>query len=494
MLARLIARSFLPQVLLVFCLVAPGWAQAETFPQGVATGDVSATSAIVWTRTIEPMKLRLEWSSEGGDSDSVELETEASADNTVQHTLTALEAATTYRYRFTSVSGDEAAGSFTTAPARDASSPVHFLVGGDLGGQAFCRHADRGYVVFEAMGSLAPDFFIANGDMIYADNPCPADGPGDWVNLPGDFPGIADVDWTDQAALDDAIYGHWRYNRADPHHRTFLEKVPMYVQWDDHEVINDFGLAWPEWPLAPEREGWRALVETGVDALFNFNPMTRHADEPRRIYRSFRWGKDVEVFLLDARSYRSANDLPDTPKSGKTMLGAEQLAWLEKGLIESDATWKIVSSDVPLSLPTGSNAHIWGRDGFADGRRDDFSSRTGAERELLGLLEELDRANVKNLVVVVTDVHLAATLRYQPDLDGDGDALIFHELINGPLNAVAVPTPPHIDATLRPTILYAEGGFFNFSEVRIDGKRLVTTIRDEQGEVRHGSRLEIEAE
>ena len=107
-----------------------------------------------------------------------------------------------------------------------------------------------------------------------------------------------------------------------------------------------------------------------------------------------------------------------------------------------------------------------------------------------------DRENIRNLIFVVTDVHFAAHLRYDIDIDGDGDRLLFHELISGPLNAYKAPVPAKPDPTLRPAILYAEGGIFNFSYVRLtrsgDGTvHLVADIRDQDGEPRFGSRLEL---
>jgi hypothetical protein len=149
-----------------------------------------------------------------------------------------------------------------------------------------------------------------------------------------------------------------------------------------------------------------------------------------RIYRSFRWGAAVELFLVDARSYRSANDLEDSPGGGKTLLGRAQLDWLKNGLESSNATWKIVSSDVPLSIATGSRAEVFGRDAFADGDSAG-GPRTGSETELRELLSHLDREDVSNVVFLVTDVHFASSLRYEIDLDSDGDELLFHELVTG---------------------------------------------------------------
>ena len=59
---------------------------------------------------------------------------------------------------------------------------------------------------------------------------------------------------------------------------------------------------------------------------------------------SFSWGPNLNLLILDARSYRSPNNLVDTAENNKTMLGDEQLKWLEQSLSNSSTTWKVVSS------------------------------------------------------------------------------------------------------------------------------------------------------
>ncbi|MGH9391651.1 MAG: hypothetical protein ACRD1Z_18785, partial [Vicinamibacteria bacterium] len=113
--------------------------------------------------------------------------------------------------------------------------------------------------------------------------------------------------------------------------------------------------------------------------------------------------------------------------------------------------------------------------------------------ELRELLSYLDREDVGNVVFVVTDVHFATSLRYEVDLDSDGDGLLFHELVTGPMSAgLSEPRAP--DATFAPKVLYTEGGFFNFGFASADGLRLVYEVRDDRGRVRDGSRLTIPAE
>ena len=154
-------------------------------------------------------------------------------------------------------------------------------------------------------------------------------------------------------------------------------------------------------------------------------------------------------------------------------------------------------ADQPLVTQAPEHAARWG---LPFGEAPDFAARTGFESELLWLLTELDRADVTNLVFVATDVHFPAQIRYEPDLDQDGDRLRFFELISGPLSAVRLPSPATLDSTLRPVYLYAEGDVFNFAYVRLVGggpetlPRLLTDVRDETGRVRPGSELVIEPE
>ena len=477
---------------------------AAALTHGVAVGAVTASSAVIWSRSSEAAEMPemiVEISSNRALTSPRVARARATEEDdfTARVTVDGLDPNTTYHYRVRFDASEPVTGSFRTAPPTTAAASVRFIVMGDLGGHGYCREEGKGYAVFSAMEELEPDFLVANGDMIYADSECAAERAEGGRNIPSDFPKIDDpsVDWTDASAVREICLAHWRYNRADPHFQSLLSKASMCSQWDDHEVINDFGAAWLTWTAAIERDGYPTLVREGREALFDFHPMRRHSDEPDRIYRSFRWGQDAELFLIDARSYRSLNDLADRPDNQKTMLGREQLDWLKRGLAGSDATWKIVSTDVPLSIPTGSQAHLFGRDAFADGTDADYSARTGFERELTELLMHLDRENVANVVFVATDVHFATSLRYETDGDGDGDRLLFHELISGPLSAFeSAPRGP--DPTFQPRILYAEGELFNFSFVRIerhDGvSHLLADIRDETGAVRFGSSLTLAAQ
>ncbi len=55
-----------------------------------------------------------------------------------------------------------------------------------------------------------------------------------------------------------------------------------------------------------------------------------------------------DVFVLDMRSYREAND--DNLGTAKPLLGREQLDWLKASLKASSAQWKVIAADMPIGL------------------------------------------------------------------------------------------------------------------------------------------------
>ncbi|MEE8240675.1 MAG: alkaline phosphatase D family protein, partial [Nitrospirales bacterium] len=193
--------------------------------------------------------------------------------------------------------------------------------------------------------------------------------------------------------------------------------------------------------------------------------------DPFRLYRSFRYGADLELFILDTRQYRDRNGDADGP--GKTMLGLAQREWLVEGLSRSTATWKVVASSVPLSLSQPGSPSVPGNDSWARS-----ADGTGFFQEMSFILGRAADRSVRNLVWLVGDVHFAQVNAYDPDHDDVPD---FYEFISGPLSAVSVkPRPPQTD--LSPTTFYSAGGFPNFGVVEIDG----TTLRVTKGPERSG--------
>lgn len=503
----------LAATLLVACAAAR--AEAPPITHGPVVGEVSERGAVLWARAPGPGELRFKveprlWPWSG----TYEVEVAPEQDFTGQVPVSGLSPDKTYtvtaRYRDPDGGlSPPATASFRTAPAPGVARPVRFAMSGDLGGQGRCRRlgpdgVELGYPILGAIAALRPDFFIMNGDQIYADNTCPAEGPaeseiaGPWRNVPGPLVDVGDqgVDWTDEAALRPMYWEHWRYNREEKNFQALLARTAFYAQWDDHEVINDHGQRW-EYLNQARRPGFPSLVRAGVAAFFAYNPILPEARARGGVYRSFRWGQDLELFLVDARAWRSPNHEPDTPEARKTMLGEAQRTWLLHGLLASDATWKVVSVDVPLAQVTGGRKGERGRDAWADGAERELDEEpTGFERELRQILLALDQAKVRNVVFLAADVHFAQIARFVLDLDGDGDPLVLYEVIAGPLSAGASKGQPP-DPTFSPEVLYAEGRLFNFAWLTVDRHggtpSLTVEIRGEDGTPRRGSQLVLQA-
>ena len=389
---------------------------------GVAVGEVSDAGAVVWGRCDQTSRLQVRV----GDASPSEVAVDASRDFTGRIALTGLAPNTPYTYRAWcgDNEGDGLDGHFTTAPAPDAARPLRIVWSGDLGGQNVCRDAARGYPIFAVMAARKPDLFIALGDMIYGDDTCY--GTGRYGN--------AQIEGPPAARSRAGYWAHWRYNRADPGHQAFLASTPMAAVWDDHEIVNDAGPAHDSPPLQPAVH----LLAPAMEAFLDYQPLLPPAAEPTRLYRSQRWGKHVEIFFLDTRQYRDANDAADDPAAPKSMLGPQQRRWLEEAVAASTATWKIIVASVPLSVPTG--------DGFASGETD-----RGFEREAAELFAVLHQRGVYNPLWLTTDVHFATGALYRPI--ADDPQWESRELISGPLNAGIFPLRG-LDPTFRPERLY----------------------------------------
>lgn len=448
---------------------------ADLLPQGIAVGDVSATSAVLWVRTDGPATVQVEWAtpslwdkiSKLGTviapvPKSAELTATADTDYTLSITLAGLTPATRYRYHVLIARGGDsphsgkqrlaARGELTTLPDSDTSAPVTFAWSGDLGGQGRCRQGAGGYPIFDVMQRQHLEFFLFLGDTIYSDNPCPS---------PPNEPGADFV----AATLDEYRARH-RYQRGAISFRQLLEQVPVYVTWDDHEVRNNFA--------GPFEERMPAARQ----ALREYWPIASPAEEPNRLYRTIRYGADLELFILDTRQYRSRNADPDGP--AKTMLGAVQLKWLLDGLSTSKAAWKVIATSVPLSVPKGGGASVPGNDGWAGG-----PDGTGFERERQVIVETILNRKLKNVVFLAGDVHWVQANAYDPNQDGVVD---FHEFVAGPLSARPGRITPAAES-LHPTRLINEEGYHNFGLVRVTKTAFDVMVVDDAGTTRFSHRL-----
>jgi alkaline phosphatase D len=361
--------------------------------------------------------------------------------------LQPLEPATRYRYTV-SQNAAEITGEFVTAPGPTVALPVRFVWSGGLGGSGNCRKPGAGYPIFGALAQVPADFFLFVGDTIYADQVC------------GASPRQAGYDFVARRLAD--FWSKHRYNREDPTVQAFYRRTSVYAIWDDHDVRGNF--AGPSEPL----------MEPARRAFIDYFPIQPPRDEPGRLYRKFRWGALLEIFILDTRQYRSPGGMHDGP--AKTMLGATQRRWLIEAVSGSNAAWKVVVSSVPLSVPTGGRAHDSWSNANAQGVPEEHGGGYAIERD--AILRTLRQRGVRNLVFLTGDAHHAELIRHQPAPEWS-----FHELIAGPLSATP-GRPRPLDAGLKPRSLASVGGVVNFGDVSIDSAGLTVRILDGEGQVR----------
>jgi alkaline phosphatase D len=458
-------------------LARPGGHDGSAASHGAVMGEVTSRSALLWARGDGGGVLRVSLSG-GSHRRTRPVPVREEDDWTGQVRLRGLAPATTYSYRVRFEAGGPAFhGSFRTPPARSSRAAVKVAFGGDVAGQNVCRDAADGFPIFDTIRAWDPDLFVGLGDMIYADNACAATGMYGNAQQAGDFGPATDLA---------GFWAHWRYNRADAASQRLLGSTSYVGVWDDHEVINDFGPLTDIGPSPPYPAGVH-MLPIGRQAFLDYTPVK----SAPRLYRSFRWGRNLEIFVLDTRSYRDANSATDSAQQPKTMLGQDQLEWLKDGLEHSDATWKVIVSSVPMSIPTGFPAAN-GRDGWAN-----FDQTTGFENELLDILGFMADHGIDNPIWVTTDVHFAEAFRYVP-FPREHPGFVVHEIATGPMNSGIFPNRL-FDTTLNPTVLQFYGPnlptdvtswteakrWFNFGtlEVGADGDltaQIVNTAGDPQ--------------
>jgi len=456
---------------------------------GVAAGEVTASTAIIWARASRDATMHVALAED--DKPAGSASATAARDFTGRVFIEGLTPGTSHRYRVWltdseepgAVPDDAAVGTFRTAPAADAKAAVTFAWSGDLGGQNFCRDKNEGYALFQHINEAKPQFFIGLGDMIYAGDECTAVGRYGNFQYPARFgPSTKRTDF----------WAHYRYNRKDPGLQALMANAGYYAVIDDHEVVNDAG---PKHDVGkkPPYDATAHLLPIGVEALFDYHPMRGHPDNERRLHRAIRWGKHVELFLLDLRQHRDENGAKDEGDPMKSMLGSGQRDWLLSALRASDATWKVVVSSVPIAIPTS-----------VGGTPDGWASREGVggfERELRTIFEAMRALKIRRTLWLTTDVHHATGFTHRPFGD---DSLLVHELAVGPMSAGIFPNG-ELSETFHPKRLFTHAPktpesvngyadakqWLNFGLVEVDAEGALTVaVKNALGEEVFSQRFE----
>lgn len=394
--------------------------QAASLPNGVAAGDTTQSSTMLWAHSTAPGTVTFEVAESDTFSTVFATLSAEVSDPTipVKVEVTGLWAGTTYWYRATDAAGGEVVGHFRTPAALGSFTGLRFGVSGDWRGEL----APYPSIKNAAARDLA--FFVAMGDTIYADYPSPALESGPAVTL-------------DEYRLK---HNEGYSARFDVNHWAVLRGSTSFIPTiDDHEVMNDFaGGAAPSTDARFASYSGAFVNETEIyrnamQAFTEYNPI--HAEtwldegDPRmanklRLYRNFNYGSDAAVFVLDCRSFRDAPIAPiedlsnqasilkflqDAFNNERTILGRAQFERLTSDLRraqEDGIMWKFVMVPEPIQ-----NLGVV----VAEDRFEGFAA------ERTALLKFIASNEIKNVVFVSADIHgtIVNDLAYQLEPMGE---------------------------------------------------------------------------
>jgi len=278
---------------------------------------------------------------------------DSTRDYTTQFALESLDAASKYEVevdaRAGTVMGEQLTGGFRTAPASDSEAPVSFTV------ISCTDYPDRdlpgeGFKIYPAMRKLDPAFFVHTGDILYYDQLAKSLELARW---------------------------HWQQVYSLPTNLAFHREVAGYFMKDDHDTwVNDC------WPGMPSRFMGEFTFEQGLGVFREQVPMGD------KNYRTVRWGKHLQIWMVEGRDFRSANTDADGP--AKSIWGEEQKRWFKETVSASDATFRVLLTPTPVVGPD------------RDSKGDNHANRAFAHegRELRRFMAEQ-----KNMVVLCGDRH-----------------------------------------------------------------------------------------
>jgi len=159
-----------------------------------------------------------------------------------------------------------------------------------------------------------------------------------------------------------------------------------------------------------------------------------HYAQPRgrnRLYRTLRFGRNVDLIMLDERQYRDDQPCgdavaPPCPEynNPRTLLGQGQKAFFKNALERSEATWKLVGNEVAIMpVKTGANTYF---------TYDFWHGYPGERREIL---EHIKAKRIRDVVFLTGDIHTFAAGDVQI---AEGGESVATEIIGGSVTSLAL--------------------------------------------------------
>lgn len=193
-----------------------------------------------------------------------------------------------------------------------------------------------GYPALVAISQLDPDYFIGTGDNVYFDHPSKRDFNNAIKRGKAPHPGTYEgKEMVDEAGMRKKYHEQFYQQRF----KDLFAKTATYWEKDDHDYRMNDADPFTDFPISHEL------------GITNFKEQLPVVDPEKGgvTCRTRRINKDLQLWFVEGRDYRDANDMEPGP--GKTIWGKEQLLWLKTTLEESDATFKLLISPTPMVGP-----------------------------------------------------------------------------------------------------------------------------------------------
>ena len=472
----------------------------DLYPQGVASGDPHPDSVLLWTRSVAP-RLTVEIAEDPSFARIISntiATPSAQSDWTCRVLVAGLAPSRVYWYRFIDDQGHGSRiGRTITAPSPTDDAPVRFAF-------ASCQNIIEGACnAYRRMmwedERAAPEeqlqFVLHLGDYVYEVINYPEDRPNgkrydrrlrDIVRFPS---GEKLRDFHLPTTLEDYRVLYRGY-LSDPDLQDARARWPFVLMWDNHEFswlgwqsYQNFGgdrpaqrlkvaanQAWFEYQPARVLVGGKANVERFVAPEVTNAPITETDDhgvviEPNNIaaiesmviYRTLRYGRNVDLILTDNHSYQSkpAFDDVDSPKGvlyfvpndateaidakkRPQILGRKQKAWFLDQLRSSQARWKLWGNSFGTldwrsdlqNLPPELRAH-WPSDAYA-ALTGDWSGHRFARAEIFDFVQ---RQKIAGFATIVGDRHSFVAGLLSTDLPPRSFEPVGVEFITGSISA-----------------------------------------------------------
>lgn len=394
-----------------------------SFPYNVAAGDPYPNSAILWTHpvpaenTSAPICLRYQTSKSTDFSKSNLVDdsyawTTSEVDYSFKVETTGLSPKTKYYYRFFSCHDHSIVspiGSFKSIPDYNDEDVDSLKLA-----VFSCSNLPFGY--FNAYRAAAArknaDYFVHVGDYIYE-----ARGDGQKVageNTYGDGRALNRVPAPDHeiVTLEDYRLRYGSY-RKDKDLQALHQSIAFFGTWDDHEVADNsynHGTADGNNTDAGAVRGVRFTERklAAVKAYYEWMPI-RQVDttDSLRIWRSFRYGKLADIFMLDTRNfdrditdlyYNTAQIAAVSNDTDRSLMGGKQEQWLYRNMIYSQqrgASWRVLSQQIIM------NWQNYGQSSFTF-NYDAWQGYRGNRRRLF---DTIVKNGIDNTIILSGDSH-----------------------------------------------------------------------------------------